>query len=133
MQFFHVRHYDNQNQLLAQGGYCFALIDSSKVAPEFTIPEYRWGVSKCHEKDTYNKKKGRVRASGRAVSNKFFFKTPEMTGDEQPRLFVRNLSRLMALGNISHPTEDEISQAMNLTNKTLLLQPVQAGMDINYL
>jgi hypothetical protein len=124
VQFFHVRHYDNQNQLLAQGGYCFALIDSSKVAPqhsELSSPEYRWGVSKCHEKDTYDKRMGRIRAAGRAVSNKFFFKTSEMVGDDQPRLFVRNIARLMSIANLSHPTEITILHAMNLTNRGILL------------
>jgi hypothetical protein len=126
VQFFHIRHYDNQNQLLAQGGYCFALVENS-------IGGWTWGVSKCHEKDTYDKRMGRIRAAGRAVSNKFFFKSPEMIGDEKPRLFVRNLARLMTPTNVSHPTEDDIIQAMDLTNNGQLFSAVPSSIPINYL
>jgi hypothetical protein len=114
VKFFHVRHHNHNGILLANGGCTFAMVEETR--PDLNV---RWGVCKCHENDAFNKRTGRIKAAGRAISNKYFFLIPMLSNEEQV-LFVENLSYFIFIHYISHPTEVEIAASLENAKKGVI-------------
>lgn len=112
--FYHVRNYycntNGEKVKTPRGGLTLCSL-SLQNSPAIKI--MTWGVSKCHENDTYNKRLGRVKAEGRAKSKKYSFFTPELCPDIAKK-FVDILAEKISECKISIPDQDLVNACVML-------------------
>jgi hypothetical protein len=70
------------------------------------VPGLRWGIAKCHENDTYCKRTGRIKATGKSFSKESF-----ATG-LIPAAKAKILAEKIAI--ILHQNEESIPDAVEL-------------------
>jgi len=80
-KYIHCRNFKKDGTMIPQGGMtvAYTLDDKFKVVG--------MAVAKCHSKDMYNKQVGRMKASGRLLSDKYYQDVPE--SDEM--VFIANV------------------------------------------
>lgn len=72
IKFVHCRNINKDGTINPNGGLTIAY----NINSEFKV--VGWAAAKCHTNDNYNKKLGRMKASGRLLSNKYYNTCEEM-------------------------------------------------------
>lgn len=107
--YFHCRRTDEEFfDLLARGGCTFACI----AQPDGNM---RWGVAKCHENDGFEKRIGRIKATGKMISNNHHFLTAHME-ESYARKFADALEEIMFVRKMDFPNYDMIQLALMRTD-----------------
>lgn len=75
IKFIHCRNVAKDGKIIPQGGLTVAYV----LNEQFKV--VGWAAAKCHIKDLYNKCLGRVKTTGRLLSDTYYQECPEM--DEQ--------------------------------------------------
>jgi hypothetical protein len=106
MEFIHIRFHEPNRSVKAKGGYTFCFSDSG---------DGKCGASKCHERDNYNKREGRVKAQGRMISEKFSFSVLGLD-PEKRKGFAMNMARSLESADMSFPADDQVVHCITLAN-----------------
>lgn len=72
IKFIHCRHNNQDGSISPLGGLCIAYV----LNAEFKV--VGWAAARCAPMDTYNKKIGRMKASGRLLSHTYYQECPEI-------------------------------------------------------
>lgn len=95
--FFHHRLVNEEGRILSRGGATLCAIESVIPGKADGPHGLTWGVTRCHEKDAYCKRTGRVKSEGRARSKKFSFST-ELMITEVARIFANEYAYMVTTG-----------------------------------
>ena len=72
IKFIHCRNTDKNGTIHPTGGLTIAY----NLNSDFKV--VGWAAAKCHEKDLYNKQVGRMKSSGRLLSERYYQEAPEI-------------------------------------------------------